>query len=255
MNDTFLTARRQNLVGELRVQPASIPNIQVGETVTLAPGTSATVELDENSTKLNPIFNFGIPAGQPGEQGINGTNGYTPIKGTDYWTETDKTEIVNEVVNSVDLTNYVDKDYNATYNRLGLVKTSQSKGLGLSQGLLYVCRAVPSQIDLKMDEWCPITPKDLDYAIKVGITTNTNPLTDEEKEGAQNWLGIPIDEMNSVISKVGGIQGVNTEITEASYNDYVPSTKAVYDYVNAQLGDIETALAALVTLPTEEEVA
>lgn len=34
----------------------------------------------------------------PGPQGEKGDPGETPVKGTDYWTEQDKTEIVNEVI-------------------------------------------------------------------------------------------------------------------------------------------------------------
>lgn len=29
---------------------------------------------------------------------LKGKDGYTPVKGTDYWTNEDKTEIVNEVL-------------------------------------------------------------------------------------------------------------------------------------------------------------
>lgn len=36
--------------------------------------------------------------GDKGEQGQNGADGYTPIKGTDYWTEADKAEIVADVL-------------------------------------------------------------------------------------------------------------------------------------------------------------
>lgn len=36
--------------------------------------------------------------GEPGKDGENGQDGYTPIKGTDYWTEEDKTAIVNDVL-------------------------------------------------------------------------------------------------------------------------------------------------------------
>lgn len=36
--------------------------------------------------------------GEPGAQGEPGEDGYTPVKGTDYWTEADKTEIVNDVL-------------------------------------------------------------------------------------------------------------------------------------------------------------
>lgn len=36
--------------------------------------------------------------GQDGAPGKDGQDGYTPVKGMDYWTEQDKTEIVNEVI-------------------------------------------------------------------------------------------------------------------------------------------------------------
>ena len=36
--------------------------------------------------------------GATGSQGEPGADGYTPVKGTDYWTESDKTEIVNDVL-------------------------------------------------------------------------------------------------------------------------------------------------------------
>ena len=54
------------------------PEIAIGQTVTLFPHEEARVELDKNSTKLNPILNFGIPQGiqgTPGKDGINGKDG------------------------------------------------------------------------------------------------------------------------------------------------------------------------------------
>ncbi len=38
------------------------------------------------------------PQGEPGKDGENGADGKTPIKGVDYFTETDKAELVNSVV-------------------------------------------------------------------------------------------------------------------------------------------------------------
>lgn len=43
------------------------------------------------------------PAGQTGQtgpQGPVGPAGYTPVKGTDYWTDADKQEIINAVIAS-----------------------------------------------------------------------------------------------------------------------------------------------------------
>lgn len=39
------------------------------------------------------------PTGPDGPTGPTGPAGYTPLRGTDYWTEEDKEEIVNEVLN------------------------------------------------------------------------------------------------------------------------------------------------------------
>lgn len=36
--------------------------------------------------------------GSPGKQGESGQDGYTPVKGTDYWTVADRTEMVNDVL-------------------------------------------------------------------------------------------------------------------------------------------------------------
>lgn len=39
--------------------------------------------------------------GEPGPQGDKGEDGYTPVRGKDYWTEADKTEIIDEVLESI----------------------------------------------------------------------------------------------------------------------------------------------------------
>ena len=38
------------------------------------------------------------PQGPAGPAGKDGKDGYTPQKGVDYWTESDKTEIINSVL-------------------------------------------------------------------------------------------------------------------------------------------------------------
>lgn len=38
------------------------------------------------------------PKGDPGEKGDPGPAGHTPVKGTDYWTAADKTEMVADVI-------------------------------------------------------------------------------------------------------------------------------------------------------------
>ena len=41
------------------------------------------------------------PEGPKGEPGVQGEAGYTPIKGVDYWTDTDKEEIIQNVLNEL----------------------------------------------------------------------------------------------------------------------------------------------------------
>ena len=77
--------KRRTIEGDVKVAIAATPDIQIGETTTLDNDTPAYVELAEGSTKLKPILNFGIPAGPQGLQGGPGVDGYTPIKGIDYF--------------------------------------------------------------------------------------------------------------------------------------------------------------------------
>ena len=57
---------------------------------TLTAGTGITIN-------DNVISSFGNQ-GPQGEPGPAGPAGYTPQKGVDYWTESDKTEIINSVL-------------------------------------------------------------------------------------------------------------------------------------------------------------
>ena len=65
-------AGQQALTGEASMLVGLTPSIQVGTTETTEPNTPVKVELDEASTKLNPIFNFSIPKGEKGEKGEAG---------------------------------------------------------------------------------------------------------------------------------------------------------------------------------------
>ena len=64
-------------------------------------GVSVTGAFIDTSGHLIITLSSGdtIDAGNAkGEKGDPGTDGYTPVKGTDYWTDADKTEIVNAVL-------------------------------------------------------------------------------------------------------------------------------------------------------------
>lgn len=48
--------------------------------------------------------------GTPGTPGKDGVDGHTPVKGTDYWTASDKAEVVAEAAAAIDLTSYAKKN-------------------------------------------------------------------------------------------------------------------------------------------------
>ena len=89
---------------------------------------------------------------------------------------------------NVDLTGYVkDTDY-ATTDKAGVVKAGM--GLSMLNGAIQVEYAKENQIEGKSSYRNPITPVNLDLAVKTGITTNQLPLTAEEQQAAKNWLGV-----------------------------------------------------------------
>ena len=79
----------------------------------------------------------------------------------------------------------------------GLVKlASDSSGLSVSSsGSLQIRRATDNDITAnpRTQLYRPIVPGNLDLAIKAGITTNTNTLTDAEKVKSSNWIGASLE--------------------------------------------------------------
>ena len=82
---------------------------------------------------------------------------------------------------------YVKNTDYATADQAGVVKAGM--GLSMVDGAIQVEYARENQIVAKNSYRNPITPVNLDVAVKTGITTNQIPLTDEEKQAAKDWLG------------------------------------------------------------------
>lgn len=69
--------------------------------------------------------------GDRGDAGENGKDGYTPIKGVDYYTETDKQEIINDVLASFPV---YDGEYTVTPSRK--TKTLETTNKVLSENII-----------------------------------------------------------------------------------------------------------------------
>lgn len=81
---------------------------------------------------------------------------------------------------------YVKKtDYAVTDGDYGLVKLTDANSSGIGRdtsGRLVIFGANETDIDSKETSRKPITPSELDYAIKVGMTTNTETWSEDTKE-------------------------------------------------------------------------
>lgn len=79
--------------------------VAVGTVTTGEPGTNAAVA--NAGTSAAAVLNFTIPRGEKGETGAtgatgqNGADGYTPVKGVDYFTDAEKGEMIQAVLDAL----------------------------------------------------------------------------------------------------------------------------------------------------------
>ena len=88
-----------------------------------------------------------------------------------------------------DLTEYVKFTDKIATNKFGVAATDSKYGVTQYNGVLATQPATEGQIDQQAQLYTPIVPARLSRAVKVGITTNTETLTDEDKTEACDWLG------------------------------------------------------------------
>lgn len=104
-----------------------------------------------------------------------------------------KWETLGAVTLNVDHSEYVKFTDYATDSKAGVVRVADNGGYGIyiypNTGIVRTWRATNFEIDAKTDHYKPLVPAFLDYAVKVGLTTNTETLTDDEKATACEWLG------------------------------------------------------------------
>lgn len=108
---------------------------------------------------------------------------------------------------SGDLGSFVKNTDIASSTKLGLVKIPSSvNGIAIDEsGNIYIQRASDSQLLAKNTD-NPIVTRNLDKAIKFGLTTNTQVLTAEDKAAIKEWLGFATleDIDNSINSALRG---------------------------------------------------
>lgn len=93
----------------------------------------------------------------------------------------------------VDLSDYVKTTDWATATTAGLVIVPAAhQNKGIARGDTNPAIEILPTTEALMDErkgLNPVVPKNINYAVKLGLTTNSEVLTDEEKASACEWLG------------------------------------------------------------------
>lgn len=79
-------------------EPGQAATLQITGADALLAGSAPTVTEAAGSTAQARVYRLGIPAGKDGDPGPQGPTGYTPVRGTDYWTEEDQQAIVDGVL-------------------------------------------------------------------------------------------------------------------------------------------------------------
>ena len=174
----------------------------------LADGTSHTISLDaENAITLSnvgtgdstgvelTINSYGFQHSMGGtyyfpDEMIQTDNGYETLA-TQEWVQKNNSNTggsgasIDVQINGTSIVeNGVANIPIASTNTLGAIKLGFGGLYGAADGTVYIHSATKNEIDSKAISYKPITTTNLDYAVKVGLTTNTQILTDDEKQAA-----------------------------------------------------------------------
>lgn len=180
-------------VGNIDIPDASgIPNL--GENITEGSTNDTVAFWAEKGSGQAWFSSKGMLVNQPSQYGfvISYTNG------------ADAFQMFSDQTNGVTYFRYGDNINNwfkhwtalelpgmATTTELGLVMVNGNNGIGVNteNGNLFIKQASDSEIDGKAHSYKPITPENLDYAVKSALTNNANDLSDSDRASVLGWLG------------------------------------------------------------------
>lgn len=127
----------------------------------------------------------------------------------------------------VDLTDYVKNTDYATTNKGGVITVPNWTGLSMAGNALFVANPIQEHIDARTN-YRVVTLPMLDYAVKKGLTTNTETLTEEEKASACEWLGVNALAIPNVVS--GGSKSISVnDVSPLAHTCSCRLTSDTYD--------------------------
>ena len=88
--------------GASTAEKVSYTNTQLPNVKNVKTALDELVSKSHNHDNKSVLDKLSVASGKlqydGSDVGLKGENGYTPVKGTDYWTKADKQEIVNDVI-------------------------------------------------------------------------------------------------------------------------------------------------------------
>ena len=109
-------------------------------------------------------------------------------------------EAIGAITVQVDHSEYVKFTDYATTAKAGVAKYYSDYGISITaSGYPYIVAAQNAEIDEKTSGYKSLTPKSIDHAVKVGVTTNTETLTNKEKIAVAGWIGTEAQNIGSTL--------------------------------------------------------
>ena len=145
-----------------------------------------------------------------------------------------KTDIPTTVASLADAGEYVKFTDYATDSKAGIIKGSSTYGLGiLADGMGYVISASETDIKNKTTSYRPITPNKLDYAIKLGLTTNALTWSETDKATARTLISA-ISNTDYATESSAGVHKVNPVYGTRLVNGVLDLLPAQYSEIDAR---------------------
>ena len=122
----------------------------------------------------------------------------------------------------------VDKDGNANIpianvNTEGVGKANQYYGIEVKEHdkIFRIVSSKSNEIDVRTNDFKPITPYNLDYALKQGMCDGKGPeWTSEEKASARARMGLEWTLLGDVTVEEDGVTKIELPIDNPNYNEY-----------------------------------
>lgn len=166
--------------------------------------------------------------GMPGETGPQGPAGYTPVKGTDYWTESDKNGIITEVVESVDAYTKEETDSLLSGKQDSLsfdtTPTSGSSNPVTSNGIYTALQSAGGEV------WESISHTDIQVGDRIKIAFK-GFTSSRETSNANSWDDQLRNEDNAIPAETG-----TCHVVEMIAGETISMSMPVYAHIGEDAG-------------------